>query len=150
MKHSVLSGTSPGQVRFQWHNESSREQTCNLFPPLSDPRPLCRGVGARMHVCIHACKSDIPSESPVAPCLHKPVVFRAVITVDSHGIHWLPPGCGAIACSSLSAVCVLNRTLSLLRSSLVKIYSQRNGGTERREMRRERGALGMVGEGEEG
>lgn len=57
-------------------------------------------------MCIHACKSDIPSDSPVAPCLHKPVVFRAVITVDSHGIHLLPPGYGAIAYSSLSAVCV--------------------------------------------
>lgn len=65
-------------------------------------------------VRIHACKSDIPADSPAVPCLLKPVVFRAVITADSHGIHRPPPGYGAIARSSLSAVCVLNRTSSAL------------------------------------
>lgn len=37
-----------------------------------------------------------PSDSPVAPCLLKPVVFKAVKTEDSQGIHQLPPGYGAI------------------------------------------------------
>ncbi|KAK1896056.1 tRNA N6-adenosine threonylcarbamoyltransferase [Dissostichus eleginoides] len=49
-------------------------------------------VGVFVHMCIHACKSDVPSQSPVAPCLHKPVVFRAVITVDGRGIYQPPPG----------------------------------------------------------
>lgn len=61
-------------------------------------------------MCVRAYRSDIPSDSPVAPCLHKPVVFRAVITVESHGIHQLPPGSDtdyeATACSSPSAVCL--------------------------------------------
>lgn len=36
-----------------------------------------------------------PSDSPVAPCLFKLVVFNTMKTVDIQRIHWPPPGCGA-------------------------------------------------------
>lgn len=75
-----------------------------------------------------------PSESPVAPCLFKLVVFNTMKTVDIQRIHWPPPGCGArVHCGMCSQQDIV---WSLLRTSLVKIYSQRKGLTARQEDRR--------------
>lgn len=49
--------------------------------------PLEESVSSHMYVGVHACKSDIPSDSSVTPCLLKPAVWKAVITADGAEIH---------------------------------------------------------------
>lgn len=84
-KHSsVYILSNPSWFVYLYHQ--SRAQTCNAPP----------ATPSGCHMCVSMHASQIyPSDRPAPPCLPKPVVFMAVKTVDSQGIHWPPPGCGA-------------------------------------------------------
>lgn len=119
-----------------WMKQKAKPATFLLL--LVTPGLSFREVSAHMHM--GAYKSDVPSDSSITPCLVRPVVLGTVTTVVAMG----STRCLLARREAMEPQPVVPCLLCvyptgdwpLLRTSLVKIYSQRNGRTVRPAERR--------------